>query len=106
MFQNQQARISLLYLPLFELLYQNLRLLSAQQYTSSVLLGLNVSLFRTLHIILFSVCLFYTLLLLSSHKDYVTQSLYNILEQNTITIRYLERFFTFSLWSSRTLEMT
>lgn len=43
MFQNQQARICLLYLPLLELLYQNLKQLSAQPYTSSPGLGLNVS---------------------------------------------------------------
>ncbi len=43
MFQNQQARICLLYLPLFELLYQNLKQLSAQPHTSSPGLGLNVS---------------------------------------------------------------
>ncbi|KAF0039043.1 hypothetical protein F2P81_009527 [Scophthalmus maximus] len=38
-FKNQQARICLLYLPLFELLYQNLKQLSAQPHTSSP--GLN-----------------------------------------------------------------
>lgn len=43
MFQNQQARICLLYLPLFELLYQNLKQLSAQPHTSSPGFGLNVS---------------------------------------------------------------
>ena len=48
MFQNQQARICLLYLPLFELLYQNLKQLSAQPPTFSSVLGLNVSLLRTL----------------------------------------------------------
>lgn len=48
MFQNQQARICLLYLPLFELLYQNLKQLSAQQHTCSPVLGLNVSLLRPL----------------------------------------------------------
>lgn len=42
-FKNQQARICLLYLPLFELLYQNLKQLSAQPYTSSPGLGLNGS---------------------------------------------------------------
>uniref|UniRef100_A0A671XU48 Dedicator of cytokinesis 11 n=1 Tax=Sparus aurata TaxID=8175 RepID=A0A671XU48_SPAAU len=42
-YKNQQARICLLYLPLFELLYQNLKQLSAQPYTSSPGLGLNVS---------------------------------------------------------------
>ncbi|XP_056882297.1 dedicator of cytokinesis protein 11 isoform X2 [Takifugu flavidus] len=42
-FKNQQARICLLYLPLFELLYQNLKHLSAQQHTSSPVLGLNGS---------------------------------------------------------------
>ncbi|XP_035004387.1 dedicator of cytokinesis protein 11 isoform X1 [Hippoglossus stenolepis] len=42
-FKNQQARICLLYLPLFELLYQNLKQLSAQPYTSSPVLGLNGS---------------------------------------------------------------
>uniref|UniRef100_A0A673C5W8 Dedicator of cytokinesis 11 n=1 Tax=Sphaeramia orbicularis TaxID=375764 RepID=A0A673C5W8_9TELE len=46
-FKNQQARICLLYLPLFELLYQNLKQLSAQPYTSSPGLGLNVSPFAT-----------------------------------------------------------
>lgn len=50
MFQNQQARICLLYLPLFELLYQNLKQLSAQQPTFSSVLGLNVSLLRTLDV--------------------------------------------------------
>uniref|UniRef100_A0A8D3CCR7 Dedicator of cytokinesis 11 n=1 Tax=Scophthalmus maximus TaxID=52904 RepID=A0A8D3CCR7_SCOMX len=40
-FKNQQARICLLYLPLFELLYQNLKQLSAQPHTSSP--GLNGS---------------------------------------------------------------
>lgn len=50
MFQNQQARICLLYLPLFELLYQNLKQLSAKQHTSSPMLGLNVSLLRTLDV--------------------------------------------------------
>uniref|UniRef100_H3CHR0 Dedicator of cytokinesis 11 n=1 Tax=Tetraodon nigroviridis TaxID=99883 RepID=H3CHR0_TETNG len=42
-FKNQQSRICLLYLPLFELLYQNLKQLSAQQPTSSPVLGLNGS---------------------------------------------------------------
>uniref|UniRef100_A0A3Q1ERQ1 Dedicator of cytokinesis 11 n=1 Tax=Acanthochromis polyacanthus TaxID=80966 RepID=A0A3Q1ERQ1_9TELE len=42
-FKNQQARICLLYLPLYELLYQNLKQLSAQPLTSSPGLGLNVS---------------------------------------------------------------
>uniref|UniRef100_A0A665W9E6 Dedicator of cytokinesis 11 n=1 Tax=Echeneis naucrates TaxID=173247 RepID=A0A665W9E6_ECHNA len=42
-FKNQQARICLLYLPLFELLYQNLKQLSAQPRTSSPGLVLNVS---------------------------------------------------------------
>ncbi|XP_056298511.1 dedicator of cytokinesis protein 11 isoform X2 [Pseudoliparis swirei] len=42
-FKNQQARICLLYLPLFELLYQNLKQLSAQPYASSHGLGLNGS---------------------------------------------------------------
>uniref|UniRef100_A0A7N8XCL2 Dedicator of cytokinesis 11 n=1 Tax=Mastacembelus armatus TaxID=205130 RepID=A0A7N8XCL2_9TELE len=42
-FKNQQARICLLYLPLFELLYQNLKQLSAQPHSSSPGLGLNVS---------------------------------------------------------------
>ncbi|XP_055756864.1 dedicator of cytokinesis protein 11-like isoform X9 [Salvelinus fontinalis] len=37
--KNQQARICLLYLPLLELLYQNLKQLSAQQHTSSPGLG-------------------------------------------------------------------
>ncbi|XP_041841346.1 dedicator of cytokinesis protein 11 isoform X2 [Melanotaenia boesemani] len=40
-FKNQQARICLLYLPLYELLYQNLKQLSAQPQTSSPGLGLN-----------------------------------------------------------------
>ncbi|KAM4612252.1 dedicator of cytokinesis protein 11 isoform 2-T2 [Polymixia lowei] len=43
MYKNQQARICLLYLPLLELLYQNLKQLSAQPYTSSPGLGLNGS---------------------------------------------------------------
>ncbi|XP_034066449.1 dedicator of cytokinesis protein 11 isoform X1 [Gymnodraco acuticeps] len=42
-YKNQQARICLLYLPLFELLYQNLKQLSAQPYTSSPGHGLNGS---------------------------------------------------------------
>ncbi|XP_061816341.2 dedicator of cytokinesis protein 11 isoform X2 [Nerophis lumbriciformis] len=42
-FKNQQARICLLYLPLFELLYQNLKQLSAQPYISSPGLNLNGS---------------------------------------------------------------
>ncbi|XP_072315013.1 dedicator of cytokinesis protein 11 isoform X2 [Eucyclogobius newberryi] len=42
-FKNQQARICLLYLPLVELLYQNLKPLSAQPYTPSSGLGLNGS---------------------------------------------------------------
>ncbi|KAK6292026.1 hypothetical protein J4Q44_G00378110 [Coregonus suidteri] len=42
-FKNQQARICLLYLPLLELLYQNLKQLSAQQHTSSPGLGLTGS---------------------------------------------------------------
>ncbi|XP_034532967.1 dedicator of cytokinesis protein 11 isoform X3 [Notolabrus celidotus] len=42
-YKNQQARICLLYLPLFELLYQNLKQLSAQPYNSSPGLGLNGS---------------------------------------------------------------
>ncbi|KAM9836745.1 dedicator of cytokinesis protein 11 [Aulostomus maculatus] len=42
-FKNQQARICLLYLPLLELLYQNLKQLSAQPRTSSPGLGLNGS---------------------------------------------------------------
>ncbi|XP_034713258.1 dedicator of cytokinesis protein 11 [Etheostoma cragini] len=42
-FKNQQARICMLYLPLFELLYQNLKQLSAQPHTSSPGLGLNGS---------------------------------------------------------------
>lgn len=50
MFQNQQARICMLYLPLVELLYQNLKQLSAQPYTSSPGLGLNVSPLWTLDI--------------------------------------------------------
>uniref|UniRef100_A0A3Q2Q471 Dedicator of cytokinesis 11 n=1 Tax=Fundulus heteroclitus TaxID=8078 RepID=A0A3Q2Q471_FUNHE len=43
-FKNQQARICMLYLPLYELLYQNLKQLSAQPQMSSLGLGLNVSL--------------------------------------------------------------
>ncbi|XP_051923810.1 dedicator of cytokinesis protein 11 isoform X2 [Hippocampus zosterae] len=35
-FKNQQARICLLYLPLFELLFQNLKQLSAQPYVSNL----------------------------------------------------------------------
>ncbi|XP_077399654.1 dedicator of cytokinesis protein 11 isoform X2 [Vanacampus margaritifer] len=35
-FKNQQARICLLYLPLFELLFQNLKQLSAQPYISNL----------------------------------------------------------------------
>uniref|UniRef100_A0A6Q2Y411 Dedicator of cytokinesis 11 n=1 Tax=Esox lucius TaxID=8010 RepID=A0A6Q2Y411_ESOLU len=42
-YKNQQARICLLYLPVLELLYQNLKQLSAQQYTSSPGLAFNVS---------------------------------------------------------------
>ncbi|XP_075890081.1 dedicator of cytokinesis protein 11 isoform X3 [Nelusetta ayraudi] len=38
-FKNQQARICLLYLPLFELLYQNLKQLSTVQHTSSPVLN-------------------------------------------------------------------
>ncbi|XP_041739997.1 dedicator of cytokinesis protein 11 isoform X1 [Coregonus clupeaformis] len=38
-YKNQQARICLLYLPLLELLYQNLKQLSAQHHTSSPGLG-------------------------------------------------------------------
>uniref|UniRef100_A0AAX7T3K6 Dedicator of cytokinesis 11 n=1 Tax=Astatotilapia calliptera TaxID=8154 RepID=A0AAX7T3K6_ASTCA len=47
-FKNQQARICLLYLPLYELLYQNLKQLSAQPLISSPGLGLNVSHLTTL----------------------------------------------------------
>ncbi|XP_077355806.1 dedicator of cytokinesis protein 11 isoform X1 [Festucalex cinctus] len=36
-FKNQQARICLLYLPLFELLFQNLKQLSAQPYISNLM---------------------------------------------------------------------
>uniref|UniRef100_A0A3B3XUS6 Dedicator of cytokinesis 11 n=1 Tax=Poecilia mexicana TaxID=48701 RepID=A0A3B3XUS6_9TELE len=43
-FKNQQARICTLYLPLYELLYQNLKQLSAQPQMSSLGLGLNVNL--------------------------------------------------------------
>lgn len=45
-FQNQQARICLLYLPLLELLYQNLKQLSVQQqlHSSSLNLAVDVSL--------------------------------------------------------------
>ncbi|XP_016528836.1 dedicator of cytokinesis protein 11 isoform X4 [Poecilia formosa] len=42
-FKNQQARICTLYLPLYELLYQNLKQLSAQPQMSSLGLGLNGS---------------------------------------------------------------
>ncbi|XP_055085020.1 dedicator of cytokinesis protein 11 isoform X2 [Periophthalmus magnuspinnatus] len=42
-FKNQQAKICLLYLPLVELLYQNLKQLSAQPYNSSPGLRLNGS---------------------------------------------------------------
>lgn len=42
-FKNQQARICMLYLPLYELLYQNLKLLSAQLQTTSLGFGLNGS---------------------------------------------------------------
>ncbi|XP_047241693.1 dedicator of cytokinesis protein 11 isoform X2 [Girardinichthys multiradiatus] len=42
-FKNQQARICMLYLPLYELLYQNLKQLSAQPQMSSLGLGLNGS---------------------------------------------------------------
>ncbi|CAB1351633.1 unnamed protein product [Coregonus sp. 'balchen'] len=42
-YKNQQARICLLYLPLLELLYQNLKQLSAQHHTSSPGLGFTVS---------------------------------------------------------------
>ncbi|KAM3857704.1 dedicator of cytokinesis protein 11 [Diretmus argenteus] len=42
-YKNQQARICLLYLPLLELLYQNLQQLSAQPHTSSPGLGLTGS---------------------------------------------------------------
>uniref|UniRef100_A0A667YGT6 Dedicator of cytokinesis 11 n=1 Tax=Myripristis murdjan TaxID=586833 RepID=A0A667YGT6_9TELE len=42
-YKNQQARICLLYLPLLELLYQNLKQLSAQPHTSSPGLGLTVT---------------------------------------------------------------
>uniref|UniRef100_A0A4W6D4N4 Dedicator of cytokinesis 11 n=1 Tax=Lates calcarifer TaxID=8187 RepID=A0A4W6D4N4_LATCA len=55
-FKNQQARICLLYLPLFELLYQNLKQLSAQPHTSSPGLGLNVSHFQLPHTV--SLCSF------------------------------------------------
>lgn len=48
MFQNQQARICLLYLPLFELLYQNLKQLSTVQHTSSPVLNVSI-LFCFLH---------------------------------------------------------
>ncbi|XP_046904989.1 dedicator of cytokinesis protein 11-like isoform X6 [Hypomesus transpacificus] len=43
LYKNQQARICLLYLPLLELLYQNLKQLSAQQPTSSSGLAFNGS---------------------------------------------------------------
>ncbi|KAJ8008347.1 hypothetical protein DPEC_G00103890 [Dallia pectoralis] len=42
-YKNQQARICLLYLPLLELLYQNLKQLSVQQHTSSPGLAFNGS---------------------------------------------------------------
>ncbi|XP_047440248.1 dedicator of cytokinesis protein 11 isoform X2 [Mugil cephalus] len=42
-FKNQQVRICLLYMPLYELLYQNLKQLSAQPVTSGPGLGLNGS---------------------------------------------------------------
>ncbi|XP_068164796.1 dedicator of cytokinesis protein 11 isoform X2 [Antennarius striatus] len=42
-FKNQQARICLLYLPLFELLYQNLKQLSVQPITASPRMSLNGS---------------------------------------------------------------
>uniref|UniRef100_A0A3Q2CL51 Dedicator of cytokinesis 11 n=1 Tax=Cyprinodon variegatus TaxID=28743 RepID=A0A3Q2CL51_CYPVA len=42
-FKNQQARICMLYLPLYELLYQNLKQLSAQPQMSGLGLALNVS---------------------------------------------------------------
>nr|XP_020471945.1 dedicator of cytokinesis protein 11-like isoform X3 [Monopterus albus]XP_020471947.1 dedicator of cytokinesis protein 11-like isoform X3 [Monopterus albus] len=42
-FKNQQARICLLYLPLFELLYQNLKQLSARPHVSSPGSGLSDS---------------------------------------------------------------
>ncbi|XP_072231929.1 dedicator of cytokinesis protein 11 isoform X2 [Leuresthes tenuis] len=42
-YKNQQARICLLYLPLYELLYQNLKHLSAPHQTSSPGLGFNGS---------------------------------------------------------------
>uniref|UniRef100_A0A8C5FDD0 Dedicator of cytokinesis 11 n=1 Tax=Gadus morhua TaxID=8049 RepID=A0A8C5FDD0_GADMO len=41
-YKNQQARICLLYLPLVELLYQNLKQLSAPTFTASPGTGLNV----------------------------------------------------------------
>ncbi|CAL8326583.1 unnamed protein product [Lota lota] len=42
-YKNQQARICLLYLPLVELLYQNLKQLSAPPFTASPGMGLNGS---------------------------------------------------------------
>uniref|UniRef100_A0A8C7R6G3 Dedicator of cytokinesis 11 n=1 Tax=Oncorhynchus mykiss TaxID=8022 RepID=A0A8C7R6G3_ONCMY len=45
-YKNQQARICLLYLPLLELLYQNLKQLSAQHHTSSPGLGFTVRTIR------------------------------------------------------------
>uniref|UniRef100_A0A8C7CV64 Dedicator of cytokinesis 11 n=1 Tax=Oncorhynchus kisutch TaxID=8019 RepID=A0A8C7CV64_ONCKI len=48
-YKNQQARICLLYLPLLELLYQNLKQLSAQHHTSSPGLGFTVSPPPTFH---------------------------------------------------------
>uniref|UniRef100_A0A4W6D364 Dedicator of cytokinesis 11 n=1 Tax=Lates calcarifer TaxID=8187 RepID=A0A4W6D364_LATCA len=55
-YTNQQARICLLYLPLFELLYQNLKQLSAQPHTSSPGLGLNVSHFALCYCHLMKTC--------------------------------------------------
>uniref|UniRef100_A0A3B4ZQC4 Dedicator of cytokinesis 11 n=1 Tax=Stegastes partitus TaxID=144197 RepID=A0A3B4ZQC4_9TELE len=52
-FKNQQARICLLYLPLYELLYQNLKQLSAQPHTSSPGLGLNVSPITNLQVLFY-----------------------------------------------------
>uniref|UniRef100_A0A8C6W0M9 Dedicator of cytokinesis 11 n=1 Tax=Nothobranchius furzeri TaxID=105023 RepID=A0A8C6W0M9_NOTFU len=61
-FKNQQARICMLYLPLYELLYQNLKQLSAQPQTFSPALGLNWDLIvTTIHVFLFHFFFFYDL---------------------------------------------
>lgn len=68
--QNQQARICSLYLPLYELLYQNLKQLSAQPQMSSLGLGLNVSSFAL------------------SHSDMLFCYYWWNLPWNTITVQY------------------